>query len=302
MINNETGRGIMKHYFTLLILLAAVSLNATEHPIAEWDFSGGNINSRCGRYTAELRGATRIMGDSGSQYLSVGRGPLEMPQGIAISKNAPELSPAAFRLEATFRLRKEAGSNQKLILWDSKYIDYPMKPDKAEYHCGFVLYLDRNSKGWYTPKAQIGLGGLKSVDFSGSRISLKAGTPHTLSFSYDGTGTAEFIIDGKRNARIRREGGAMAKSAYGIAIGSRWRSNYFSFDGDIFSVKLYELERPDFTVEFRRRSFLQNEKDAFLAFQLYDHRKSPETSMRQRSKFREISRKHLPFREKGESV
>ena len=75
MINNETGRGIMKHYFTLLILLAAVSLN----PIAEWDFSGGNINSRCGRYTAELRGATRIMGDSGSQYLSVGRGPLEMP-------------------------------------------------------------------------------------------------------------------------------------------------------------------------------------------------------------------------------
>ena len=43
MINNETGRGIMKHYFTLLILLAAVSLNATEHPIAEWDFSGGNI-------------------------------------------------------------------------------------------------------------------------------------------------------------------------------------------------------------------------------------------------------------------
>ena len=101
MINNETGRGIMKHYFTLLILLAAVSLNATEHPIAEWDFSGGNINSRCGRYTAELRGATRIMGDSGSQYLSVGRGPLEMPQGIALSKNAPELSPAAFRLEAT---------------------------------------------------------------------------------------------------------------------------------------------------------------------------------------------------------
>ena len=57
-----------------------------------------------------------------------------MPQGIAISKNAPELSPAAFRLEAAFRLRKEAGSNQKLILWDSKYIDYPMKPDKAEYH------------------------------------------------------------------------------------------------------------------------------------------------------------------------
>lgn len=275
MINNETGRGIMKHYFTLLILLAAVSLNATEHPVAEWDFSGGNINSRCGRYTAELRGATRIMGDSGSQYLSVGRGPLEMPQGIALSKNAPELSPAAFRLEATFRLRKEAGSNQKLILWDSKYIDYPMKPDKAEYHCGFVLYLDRNSKGWYTPKAQIGLGGLKSVDFSGSKISLKAGARHTLSFSYDGTGTAEFIIDGKRNARIRREGGAMAKSAYGIAIGSRWRSNYFSFDGDIFSVKLYELERPDFTVEFQRRSFLQNEKDAFLAFQLYDHRISP---------------------------
>ena len=78
----------MKHYFTLLILLAAVSLNATEHPIAEWDFSGGNINSRCGRYTTELRGATRIMGDSGSQYLSVGRGPLEMPQGIALSKNA----------------------------------------------------------------------------------------------------------------------------------------------------------------------------------------------------------------------
>lgn len=93
----------MKHYFTLLILLAAVSLNATEHPIAEWDFSGGNINSRCGRYTAELRGATRIMGDSGSQYLSVGRGPLEMPQGIALSKNAPEVSPAAFPAGGDFQ-------------------------------------------------------------------------------------------------------------------------------------------------------------------------------------------------------
>ena len=139
------------------------------------------------------------------------------------------------------------------------------------------------------------------MDFSGSKISLKAGTPHTLSFSYDGTGTAEFIIDGKRNARIRREGGAMAKSAYGIAIGSRWRSNYFSFDGDIFSVKLYELERPDLRWNSSAGVSCRTKKTHSWRFS-FTITGFLRRAMRQRSKFREISRKHLPFREKGESV
>jgi hypothetical protein len=235
----------MKKQFIITgILLFSITLFGQE-VIAHWDFSKGKIDSADGKFKMNFRGNTKIAGPEGKQYLDVGITSKETPEGIISQKNYPELTPdGAFRLEIKARLREQTGTKPYLILWDTHYSMNPKSSDPKRKK-GLIFYLVRSKDGKLRPAAAFGFG--DSLDFVyGNPVELEEDKDFTLAVEYDGVKKVSFFLDGKLNrATAVKKGGPLAKAAYPLIIGDRYRSGFNRFDGQILEVKLTALPSPE---------------------------------------------------------
>lgn len=224
-------------------IIAAATGFAEEKTIAEWDFTKGGVNSVDGKFTAALRGKSRIAGNAEKGfYLSVGKSKNNVQEGVVTSRIYPELTPGGkFRLEAVFHVNEQTSPAPYLFIWDSKNITYGPNDPNAKFHHGFVVLLIRQKDNTFYPIAWIGHGTYSS-SYVGNTFTLEEGKTSTLSFEYDGIGKGFFLLDGKpvtMRPRKEKKAGAVSPAIFQTAIGDRTGSEpYFRFDGDIFNVKL----------------------------------------------------------------
>ena len=233
-----------KQFIFAGILLFSIAIFGQE-VIAHWDFSKGKIDSADGKFKMNFRGNTKIAGPEGKQYLDVGITSKETPEGIISQKNYPELTPdGAFRLEIKARLREQTGTKPYLILWDTHYSMNPKSSDPKRKK-GLIFYLARSKDGKLRPAAAFGFG--DSLDFVyGNSVELEEDKDFTLAIEYDGVKKVSFFLDGKLNRKTAvKKGGPLAKAAYPLIIGDRYRSGYNRFDGQILEVKLTALPSPE---------------------------------------------------------
>ncbi len=232
-----------KQFIFAGILLFSIAIFGQE-VIAHWDFSKGKIDSADGKFKMNFRGNTKIAGPEGKQYLDVGITSKETPEGIISRKNYPELTPdGAFRLEIKARLREQTGTKPYLIFWDTQYSMNPKSSDPKRKK-GLIFFLARSKDGKLRPAAAFGFG--ESLDFVyGNPVELEEDKDFTLAVEYDGIKKVSFFLNGKLNrATSVKTGGPLAKAAYPLIIGDRYRSGYNRFDGQILEVKLTALPSP----------------------------------------------------------
>lgn len=247
--------------------------------VAEWDFSKG-IDSTDGKFKMKICGQSAIAKDSSGTFLRIDATGGKNAEGVTASSVYKELSPSeGFRIEVKFRIGNGKTVSLQQTLVDSKYVNYPNKT--PIYNKGFVFYLIQFGKdsSYFSPQVSLGLG-KESLAFEGSKVKLEPGKIYTFSFSWDGSQTAEFKVDGKLNGTIKIKGGAMAPAHFPFSIGDRCAPTFTPFNGDIYSVKLYSFKKLEQSVVFSadgRRAFIRNEKNANLKLNLFNDG-SPEIS------------------------
>ncbi|MCB1233108.1 MAG: LamG domain-containing protein, partial [Verrucomicrobiae bacterium] len=206
-----------------------------------------------------LRGATWSAGGRfGEGCLRGGPGypVIDDPHGFVV-KRSPILSPGgAFSLEMW--LHPDSSEERfppevSPVLADCKYV-----PDN---HTGFIWTLTRQSKsGARHLQLEIGLGARSERWFS-DPLELTPEKWHHLAFTYDGTGTVAFYLDGEEIGRSTRTGaGSMAAAIRDLSLGDRIGSLYHGFPGQIDEIRFSEGVR-----EFRPvRVSTEAERPAFL--------------------------------------
>jgi len=189
--------------------------------------------------------------------------PLKERHAVMI-KNHEALSPeGAFTLEMWISPGKKMEGYSGAVLLDKKYVD------DAGYKLSFGGGKDGEQR---TLRADLGFG-RKSVTWRSQRVKFKTGEWYHIAFTYDGTGTGQFFVDGQLAGRETFDGlGGIAPGKKDLSIGDRYGSNYHGFPGRIDQVRLSRgvLEFRPVRIERAtdRSSFERMEKDVVLRYRV----------------------------------
>ncbi|OQA80977.1 MAG: hypothetical protein BWY31_03867 [Lentisphaerae bacterium ADurb.Bin242] len=260
----------------LALAFATMLCGASETLIAYWDFTSGKIDSVDDKIKMRFLGSTRIVGDEKTgKCLAVGITDKDSPEGISSFEIHPELSPASgFRLEVRFRLRKQTSKQPFLRFFDTKNINYSGK--NPDWHKGFLFQLVRaKNPDNYSFEACLGFGNFSKSAY-GTCVELEPGRIYTASVEYNGTDQITFRLDGKinRDCKLEKIYGPIAKAVNRVVIGDRIGSTWQRFDGDIFDVKLYAVDRKIALSVDGRRAFYRNEKHGQLEVEIFNKSKN----------------------------
>ena len=244
------------------LLFCAVCFCASGSEPLVWDFAGGKNTPR-DDLKFHLRGKSVFQ--EGSLYSpDVAR---SNPGGFLAEKIYPELTPSGgFRFTAVFTLDEPRSTQAYLLLWDNK-CDFPDKRNgKVKDNSGFTVGLSRSKDGrQFVPRVWLGFG-KTTASVAGAPVSFEKGVKYKLEFDYNGSGKAEFFVNGKRIAeRDIPNGGALAPAQFRTVIGDRILGHFFRFDGRIYRIEL--VSRPAEKLRITpvgRRVFLRNEENAAL--------------------------------------
>ena len=201
----------------------------SEEEVGKDDSSQGNAGVlRGATWSTEARfGGGSLRGEAGHPLK-------DEPSGFRVARS-PVLSPGgAFTLEMW--VKPEAGEEAfppevSPVLADCKYV--------GDNHTGFTWTLQRQSKaGTRQFKLELGLGA-RSERWYSEPLVLVPGRWHHLAFTYDGTGTVTFFVDGAEAGRQSRPGaGSMAAAIRDLHLGDRVGSLYHGFPGWIDEIRL----------------------------------------------------------------
>lgn len=295
----------MKQNFLLaFLLILSGAVCSSETLTAHWDFSKSQHSVKQS-FQMQMRGNTSLQKDHSGSFLRI-TSDGKKPAGIIAKKIYRELSPAGgFRVEVKFRLHAGKKKNHTYLL-DNKYVGYFHK--NPDFNRGFIVSLIRTGKTTdvYFPQVHLGQG-KSSIALRGPNKVLKAGEIHTLSFSWDGSGTARFLWNGKQESLLYiKNAGPVAPARYPLVIGDRVHSSHLPFNGDIYDVKLYTFPAKERGLNVRadrRRVFLRNEKNAALVLDLENGADSDVTNVVLRAdlggSFRPLQK--IPLIRKGEN-
>ncbi|MBR7104223.1 MAG: hypothetical protein IKC65_04710 [Lentisphaeria bacterium] len=249
---------MFKHILLFLLIFPFLCLTAQEPVIL--DFSKP---LPAGKIKFSKRGKTVIR--NGALYAPEASS--KQPEGLISQKIYPELTPkGAFRLTARFSLQKPRSKQFYLMIWDNKGDFYDKKTGLLKDNSGFTVALARTRDGKrLIPFAWMGFG-QKTAVLRGKAFPCTQGKTYTLTFDYNGSGQAEFTVNGKSNALCSvQPGGPLAAAQYRTAIGNRAVGNFYPFDGELYSVKLEQRPAEKLAFHVRgRKVFLRNEKNAAL--------------------------------------
>lgn len=242
--------------------------------LAYWTFEpgveGADLSGRGQSLT--LRGSTRFAGDgarSGGSLECMASGPERSVPGGACIKSRPWLSPAgAFTIEMWIKAKPELASAKSVWLLDKKYLDYRKAGADGDRDYCFKLVEAPGGKRRLT--AQLGFG-TESADFGSAAFDLNPGEWAHVAFTYDGSGSGKFYVNGKDCGGSSHPGrGPITPGARDLVIGDRIGSNFGAFPGWIDGVRMlsraeiFRTGRVEIDPGSGRRVFRRMEKGAAL--------------------------------------
>jgi len=258
----------MNVYVFCLLAFFMFRCPADDQLIAAWDFTQGTIHSTDNMVIPMyLRGSTRLVSSPEGSFLSIGNTPAGKPQGARSKGIHEKLAPrGAFRIEIKFRLRDTPSQKRIQRLFDMKNVNYNGK--NPDWHKGFLLELTQMNKDSYRIYISLGFGNGESENCCSGNLTLLPGKIYTAAAEYNGKNAVTFLLDGKIiwKAALKKTHGAIAPPVNPVVIGDRVGSSYQPFNGDIFSVKLYDvIPAPEISIN-RRRAFYRNWPGESLKF------------------------------------
>ena len=260
-----------------------------ERIIAYWRFEGDAATQDTSGHGHDLRlrGTARFIpaGRFSGGLESFPAGPAGTEAGGAVTKNAPELSPAgAFTIDLWFQPKPEIEDQAIAFLVDKKYYHYARDLPQANWD--YCLYLQRAGAQQRQLVANLGYGKDSAV-YSSRSFELKAGQWYHFAFTYDGAGTGRFFVGGQPAGRTTHEGrGPVTAGTYDLVLGDRYGSLYVGCAGILDEVRLSRGIAPGFggTLEVdtsgQRLAFLRGETTATVGLKLFNDTSEPMTGVR----------------------
>jgi hypothetical protein len=250
--------------------------NATAgHVLGLWPFQpGAEMADASGRgHDLTLQGAkTTADGRFGSCLESFPGWPVDDQRHQATAKNHPDLSPPGpFTLELWIRPKPELNADYPdAFLLDKKYVaddDYQLILGGPDRYGSRVL------------RACLGFGSDSST-WHARPAKFEPGQWYHVAFTYDGSGTGSFYLNGMPWGSTRIEGRkAISPGKHSLSIGDRIGSYYHGFPGYLDQVRMcgrvLEFRRAKFELTSDRTCFLRMEPDATLRFAVTNLRPAP---------------------------